>query len=86
MWTLALDVDGVLLDPERGGDGHWTNELERRHGIGRSQLRHAFFVPYWDDVVNGRRSIEVALTDALRAANVTVGVDDVLACWFSTLR
>ncbi len=26
--VLALDVDGVLLDPERAGLGNWTDEME----------------------------------------------------------
>jgi len=80
--TLALDVDGVLLDSERGGHGHWSNELERRYGITQPQLRDAFFAPYWDDVVNGRRAIEPALEHALRTIGCEVAVDDVLECWF----
>lgn len=82
MRILALDVDGVLLDPERFGSGNWTNELERRHGITRPQLREAFFSRSWDDVVNGRRDIEPALAEALDEIGSTVPVDDVLACWF----
>ena len=57
MFTLALDVDGVLLDSDRGGAGHWSVELERKYGVSRAQLREHFFVPCWDDVVNGRRPI-----------------------------
>jgi len=79
---LALDVDGVLLDPERSADGHWTNELERRYGITRVQLRQAFFTRSWDDVVNGRLDIEPALWAALEEIGSTVSVDDVLSCWF----
>ena len=62
MLTLALDVDGVLLDPDRNGDGRWTNELAARFGIERSQLREAFFMRRWDDVINGRRSVEAGRT------------------------
>ncbi len=80
--TLALDVDGVILDPDRGGAGHWTNELEGRCGITRLQLREAFFMRGWDDVINGRRSIEGALDEALRRIGTDVGVEDVLDCWF----
>lgn len=82
MCILALDVDGVLLDPERAGDGHWTNELERRHGITRPQLRQAFFMRSWDDVVNGRIDIESALGAALDQLGSTVPIEDVLSCWF----
>lgn len=82
MLTLALDVDGVLLDPERNGDGNWTNELTARFGIERAQLREAFFMSSWDDVINGRRSIEDGLGEALIEIGTTVDVESVLSCWF----
>jgi putative hydrolase of the HAD superfamily len=82
MLTLALDVDGVLLDSDRNGDGHWTNELTARFGIERAQLRKSFFMNSWDDVVNGRRSVEDGLGEALALIGATVDVDSVLSCWF----
>lgn len=82
MTTLALDVDGVLLDPERGGSGHWTEDLERRYGITRDQVRRTFFMRTWDDVVNGRRPIESALAESLAEIGSDVDVEDVLTCWF----
>lgn len=82
MLTLALDVDGVLLDPERGGQGCWTNELTARFGIEHSQIGDAFFARCWDDVIIGRRSVEDGLGEALRTIGLTVDVEAVLACWF----
>jgi putative hydrolase of the HAD superfamily len=82
MLTLALDVDGVLLDPDRHGDGHWTNELTARFGIERAQLRESFFMNSWDDVVNGRRTVEDGLGEALALIGTTVDVESVLSCWF----
>ena len=82
MLTLALDVDGVLLDPDRNGDGPWTNELMARFGIERVQLRESFFMNSWDDVVNGRRSVEDGLGEALALIGTTVDVESVLSCWF----
>ena len=82
MFTLALDVDGVLLDPDRGGAGHWTNELTARFGITRDEFRRAFFMTAWDDVVNGRRPIEPAVAAALEVIGSTATVEDVLGCWF----
>jgi putative hydrolase of the HAD superfamily len=82
MLTLALDVDGVILDPDRDGLGHWTNALPERYGITRAQLREAFFMRTWDDVLDGRMMIEVALGEALQRIGADVGVDDVLDCWF----
>jgi putative hydrolase of the HAD superfamily len=80
--TLALDVDGVLLDSDRGGQGSWTNELTNRFGITRDQLRQSFFMRVWDDVVNGRRGIESALAESLEMIGSTAAVEEVLACWF----
>ena len=80
--TLALDVDGVLLDPDRNGDGHWTNELTAQFGIERAQLRESFFTNSWDDVVNGRRTIEDGLGEALARIGTTVDTESVLSCWF----
>ena len=82
MLTLALDVDGVLLDPDRNGDGHWTNELKAQFGIERAQLRESFFMKSWDDVINGRRTVEDGLGEALERIGTTVGVESVLSCWF----
>jgi putative hydrolase of the HAD superfamily len=84
MKILALDVDGVLLDPNRGGVGHWSSELERRHEITRTQLRSTFFAPYWEDIVNGRRRIEDALSEALELIGSEVDCEAVLSCWFET--
>ena len=75
MLTLALDVDGVLLDPDRNGEGHWSNELAARFGIERGQLREAFFMPSCDDVVSGRQPIEDGLGDALNQIGATADVD-----------
>lgn len=82
MLTLALDVDGVLLDPERNGLGPWTNELAAQFGIEENQIREEFFLERWEDVIRGRSSVESVLGEALRRLGVTVDVESVLACWF----
>jgi putative hydrolase of the HAD superfamily len=82
MLTLALDVDGVLLDPARDGEGPWTNELQRRFGIEPGQLHETFFQRGWADVINGRRRIEDGLAEALAQIGTTADVESVLACWF----
>ena len=84
MVVVVLDVDGVLLDPDRAGAGHWSNVLTTRFGITRAALREAFFEPAWDAVVTGRRAIEPALAEALVAIGSPVAVEDVLSCWFET--
>ncbi len=82
MAILALDVDGVLLDPVRNGEGRWTNELAARFGIEPTEIREAFFTKSWDDVLNGRRSVEDGLGEALAQIGATVDVESVLSCWF----
>jgi putative hydrolase of the HAD superfamily len=79
---LALDVDGVILDPQRGGEGHWTEALGARHRITREQLRTTFFAPYWAEVIVGRRAIEPTLAASLAEIGAIASVEDLLACWF----
>jgi putative hydrolase of the HAD superfamily len=82
--VLALDVDGVILDPTRGGQGTWHTVVEAELGITAEQLKVAFFTPYWSEIVIGRRAIEPALRDALEALGSEATVEDVLSCWFQT--
>lgn len=79
---LALDVDGVLLDSDRGGAGHWTVEMERSFGLTRPQFREAFFMESWDDVVNGRRLVEDGVGAALADLGANVDVEEFLRVWF----
>ncbi len=80
--TLALDVDGVLLDPDRGGLGSWRHEVAVRFGFDSSQLSSVFFKRVWTDVVTGARPIEPALADALDELGWEVSVEELLGCWF----
>jgi hypothetical protein len=41
--TLVLDIDGVVLDSNRGGLGSWKNELRRRFGVDADALTEVFF-------------------------------------------
>lgn len=82
MLTLALDVDGVLLDLDRNGRGHWTNELKAQFGIEPALLNEAFFRRSWTDIIIGRRSVEDGLAEALAQIGTTANVESVLACWF----
>lgn len=81
---LAVDVDGVLLDPSRGGRGSWKEELRARHGIDPAALNTAFFAPFWQDIIVGRIPIEPALAMALEQLGIKVDLEDVLTCWFES--
>lgn len=82
MPTLALDVDGVLLDLDRGGRGHWTTELSAQFGIVPAVLHETFFRRSWTDIIIGRRSVEDGLAEAHAQIGTTADVESVLACWF----
>jgi putative hydrolase of the HAD superfamily len=83
MLTLALDVDGVLLDLDRNGRGPWTNELRAQFGIEPDLLHEEFFGRSWTDIIVGRRSVEDGLAEALAQIGTTADVEAVLACWFN---
>jgi putative hydrolase of the HAD superfamily len=82
MLTLALDVDGVLLDHDRGGRGPWSNELRTQFGIDPALLHEEFFRRSWTDIIVGRRSVEDGLAEALARIGTSADVEAVLACWF----
>lgn len=82
--VLALDVDGVLLDADRGGRGRWNGEVEAHFGISPSDLRSAFFQRSWPAVIVGEQSVEDALQDAITRNAWPFGVDEFLQFWFAT--
>ncbi len=79
---LALDVDGVVLDPARGGRGPWQTAFSERFGVDAGRLDETLFGPAWTDVITGRRDIRDALSDALRELGWGMGVEAALRCWF----
>jgi putative hydrolase of the HAD superfamily len=79
---LALDVDGVILDPQRGGLGSWQTAFGDRFGVDASRLDETLFGATWTDVVTGRRPVESALADALRKLEWDIGVESALQYWF----
>ncbi len=80
--VVALDVDGVLLDSERGGLGSWQLAVSDQFGVEPSELDRLFFDRWWPDVIVGRTSIEDALESAIGEAAWPVSVDALLECWF----
>ena len=82
--VLALDVDGVLLDPDRGGRGSWQQELQPRFGIHPDRLFEAFFAPSWQAILTGDLSIEPTLARALCSIGFDGSVEAILDCWFES--
>ena len=79
---LALDVDGVILDPQRGGRGPWQLAFSERFGVDAGRLDETLFAAAWADVITGKRPIESALNEALQELGWGMGVDAALQCWF----
>ena len=79
---LALDVDGVILDPARGGRGPWQVAFSERFGVDATRLDETLFGTAWADVLTGRRDIGDALSDALRELGWGMGAEAALRCWF----
>ncbi len=79
---LALDVDGVILDPQRGGRGPWQLAFGERFGVDARRLDETFFASAWADVITGRRPVESALSEALQELGWGMGVEAALRCWF----
>jgi putative hydrolase of the HAD superfamily len=80
--VVALDVDGVLLDTERGGKGSWQLAVADRFGVDPSELHRSFFERWWPEVIVGRVSIEEALGRVIAEESWPVSVDALLECWF----
>jgi putative hydrolase of the HAD superfamily len=80
--VLALDVDGVLLDPSAGGRGGWSAVVADHYGVDAGQLQTIFFAGAWADVIVGRTAIEPALAAALEELGWPMATEDLLACWF----
>jgi putative hydrolase of the HAD superfamily len=80
--VVALDVDGVLLDPDRGGRGPWQVAFSQQFDVEASQLGPAYFQRVWRDVIVGRDPIETTLSAAMQGLGWDIDVDDALRCWF----
>jgi putative hydrolase of the HAD superfamily len=80
--VLALDVDGVVVDSERGGLGKWHREVEQRWGVDITELQREFFQPSWPNIVRGKQPIEPVLTAALQELGWPMTAEELLACWF----
>lgn len=76
---LAIDVDGVLVDPIRAGRGNWTDDLREQLNVDLDLT--TFFRGPWQDVIVGRVAVEQALHDWLGERGHPVEVEEFLDCW-----
>ncbi len=78
-----LDVDGVLIRGRPSDGRFWSAEMEADLGISARALGRHFFVPYWQDIVNGRAPLTECLARALPAfAPPSLTVETLIAYWF----
>jgi putative hydrolase of the HAD superfamily len=75
-------VDGVVLDPDRGGRGPWHGALHERFGVDGAALQAVFFGDEWASVVIGESAIEPVLTRTIETLGWDMTVDEILDCWF----
>jgi putative hydrolase of the HAD superfamily len=75
-------VDGVLLDPTRGGLGTWQDAVGEQFGVDVTLLNGAFFERAWPDIMVGLAPIGPALSTALVDLGWPCTVDEFLGAWF----
>ena len=80
--VLALDVDGVLLDPGPNGTGSWQSALAERYGVDPTLLDSAFFRARWPGIIVGAEAIEPALAEVIAELGWTDDGRGVVDCWF----
>jgi putative hydrolase of the HAD superfamily len=80
--VLALDVDGVLLDPGPKGTGSWQSVLSERYGVDPTLLDAAFFRARWPGIIIGAEAIGPALAQVIAELGWPMSVEELLACWF----
>lgn len=80
---LMLDVDGVLVTGRPRDGLPWAAELERDLGIDPGALQDAFFTPYWEDIVLGRRPLFDVLRACLPQLAPRLTPQDFVDYWFA---
>ncbi len=79
---VALDVDGVLIDPMRGDAGHWQETVGPVFGLEPGVLK-PFFAGPWAAVVTGRVAVGAALAEFFAADGHDVDTEAFIAAWLA---
>ncbi len=80
--ALIFDVDGVLVTGHTQKGGWWHVDMEADLGLHPDIFQRAFFPPFWEDIVLGRRGIEECLAPVLADIAPHLDVETLLAYWF----
>jgi putative hydrolase of the HAD superfamily len=76
-----VDVDGVIVvHPHLDG---WKARLEEDLGLSPKHLQEAFFVPHFDDVVNGRAKLHERLAPVLEEIAPHLSSQALADYWFA---
>ncbi|HEX8592380.1 MAG TPA: hypothetical protein VF682_03715 [Pseudomonas sp.] len=81
--ALMVDVDGALVRGRPKDGRGWASDLEADLGMSQVDLQKAFFVPYWNDIVTGRRGLAELLKAALETIAQDVSHHDLIDYWFA---
>lgn len=81
--ALMVDVDGVLVRGRPKDGRGWASDLEADLGVSQADLQKAFFVPYWNDIVTGRRGLAELLKTALATIAPDVSHHHLIDYWFA---
>ncbi|MEP3275643.1 MAG: HAD-IA family hydrolase [Stappiaceae bacterium] len=77
-----LDVDGVLVFPNRGKGTSQFSTLKHDMGIDPDVLQHRFFKPFWRDIVTGREQLFDRLSFVLKTIAPTTDPEALIQYWF----
>ena len=80
---LMVDIDGVVATGRPTDGAPWSTDLQADLGISKSDLRTAFFQPFWHRVVTGQLPLRPTLARALVENHLNVDADKLIAYWFA---
>lgn len=81
--VIALDVDGVLIDPTRAGAGNWLDTVGPRHGITREHMVPFFQKDRFGQAVLGRVDVIDVLADYFATIGAEVDAAAFLEDWLA---
>lgn len=81
--ALVLDVDGVIIDPTRGGRGAWHIDTADHFGLTVADIE-AFFASGWEAVMTGSVGLSEAVASHFAAAGIAVDPTAFIDHWLET--
>jgi putative hydrolase of the HAD superfamily len=82
MYTIMMDVDGVLVSGRPQDGAHLFTDLEKDLGITVEALQRHFFAPRWPAIVTGEKALLPELAEALATIAPSVRAETLIDYWF----